>query len=327
MKKVTETKNLRIFAFGVLVYNIFVVVFGGFVRATGSGAGCGSHWPLCNGVVVPRAAQIETVIEYTHRITSGLTIVLIFLLAYFIFRRFASGHPARKAAVLSVVMIIVEALIGAGLVLFDLVVYNASAARVAAMMAHLVSTLILLGSLTWLLWLIRPEPLVIGNPRRNLVLLASAGLALIASLAATGAIAALGNSIFPETNLVEGLRRDFDDTAHILIRLRVIHPILAVGSALYLVWSIKFLHGDMPVRFERRLRRALYCLIAVQLLAGLANIWLLAPTWLQLTHLFLSTMIWVTYCSSTIFLWIAANFAAGVGQEDVDQRVHESAAQ
>ena len=58
----------------VLVYNLVVILWGAYVRATGSGAGCGSHWPLCNGEVIPRAPEVETLVEFTHRLSSGLGI-------------------------------------------------------------------------------------------------------------------------------------------------------------------------------------------------------------------------------------------------------------
>ncbi|MFN8454080.1 MAG: COX15/CtaA family protein [Anaerolineae bacterium] len=61
----------------VLAYNLAVILWGAFVRASGSGAGCGSHWPLCNGEVIPRTPQMETLVEFTHRLTSGLALLLV----------------------------------------------------------------------------------------------------------------------------------------------------------------------------------------------------------------------------------------------------------
>ncbi len=43
------------YAWGVLLWNVLVALWGAYVRATGSGAGCGSHWPTCNGEILPRA--------------------------------------------------------------------------------------------------------------------------------------------------------------------------------------------------------------------------------------------------------------------------------
>src|SRR5512139_2354559 len=113
------------YAWGDLAYNVLVVLWGAYVRATGSGAGCGSHWPLCNGVVVPRAPQVETMIEFSHRLTSGLSLVLIAVLVVWGFRVYNRGHRVRKALVASGVLIITEALIGAGLVLFGWVAKDA----------------------------------------------------------------------------------------------------------------------------------------------------------------------------------------------------------
>src|SRR5688572_19392438 len=111
----------RRFAIITLGYNLLVIVWGAYVRASGSGAGCGKHWPLCNGVVVPESASTATMIEYAHRITSGLALVLVVVLAIWAFRVAPRGDRLRKAAVVSLVFIVTEALVGAGLVLLELV--------------------------------------------------------------------------------------------------------------------------------------------------------------------------------------------------------------
>jgi heme A synthase len=94
-----------------------VILWGAFVRATGSGAGCGSHWPLCNGELVPRAPQVETVIEFIHRATSGLAFLLVLGLFVLAWRVYPKGDLVRRAAALSFLFIVTEALVGAGLVL------------------------------------------------------------------------------------------------------------------------------------------------------------------------------------------------------------------
>ena len=106
------------FAWGVLAYNLAVILWGAYVRASGSGAGCGSHWPLCNGVVVPYAPRVETLIEFTHRIMSGLAFLLIIALMVSAFRLYIKGNPVRLGAGFSMLFMVSEALFGAGLVLF-----------------------------------------------------------------------------------------------------------------------------------------------------------------------------------------------------------------
>ncbi|HEY6101456.1 MAG TPA: COX15/CtaA family protein, partial [Anaeromyxobacter sp.] len=125
------------FARAVLVYNLLVVAWGAFVRATGSGAGCGKHWPTCNGELVPRSPRVETAVEFTHRATSGIALVLVVGLAVWAFRAFPRRHPARRAAVATVAFMIAEALVGAGLVLYGWVAKDPSAARGWVMAIHL----------------------------------------------------------------------------------------------------------------------------------------------------------------------------------------------
>jgi heme A synthase len=118
-------------AWVVLIYGVLVIVWGAVVRATGSGAGCGAHWPLCNGDVVPLAPALATVIEFIHRSTSGVILILTALLVWAAFRTFPAGHAARRAAIWSMVFVLIEAAVGAGIVLLRLVQDNASLLRAA----------------------------------------------------------------------------------------------------------------------------------------------------------------------------------------------------
>ena len=127
----------------VLVFNLLVIMWGAYVRATSSGAGCGSHWPLCNGIILPRSEQIETMIEFVHRLSSGTAFLLVVGMLIWAWRIYPPGNVVRKAAVFSMVFMITEALVGAGLVLFDLVADNVSTARAFTISVHLVNTFIL----------------------------------------------------------------------------------------------------------------------------------------------------------------------------------------
>jgi heme A synthase len=100
MEKFSNPRFAR-YAWGVLAYNVAVALWGAFVRATGSGAGCGNHWPLCNGAVTPQTPAWATVIEFTHRATSGIDLLLVAVLAIWAFRAFPKQHPARLGAALS----------------------------------------------------------------------------------------------------------------------------------------------------------------------------------------------------------------------------------
>src|SRR5664279_3445372 len=92
---VTHVRFLTRFAWFVVFYNVLVILWGALVRASGSGAGCGNHWPLCNGQVIPVSPNVHTIIEFTHRMmTVGATLVVIALLVW-TFRATVKGHAAR----------------------------------------------------------------------------------------------------------------------------------------------------------------------------------------------------------------------------------------
>ena len=284
-------RPLTRFAWFVLAYNVAVIAWGAYVRATGSGAGCGNHWPLCNGEIVPRAPGIATMIEFSHRLTSGLSLVAIAVLVVWTFRACAAGHPARIGAVLSGVLILTEAAVGAGLVLFELVADNATMARAMFVAVHLLNTFLLLGALTltaW--WLSSGVPFVPGRRREAAIAAAACVSLLIAG--ASGAVAALGDTLFPSARLSDALWADLSATSHLLIRLRVLHPVLAVGAALVVIASASRLSRSAGPR-AGRFARTLTALVMVQAGLGLLNVILLAPVWLQLTHLLVADGIWI----------------------------------
>jgi len=283
--------SLRGFSRFVLGYNLAVIVWGGFVRASGAGAGCGRHWPLCNGTVVPPSPTAATLIELTHRLTSGVALVLVVALFVACRRALPAGHPARSAALASLVLIVVEAAIGAGLVLFDLVGDDASAGRAVYMAVHLVNTFLLLAALALTTWWATGRPAVRWNVRAGRPLAIAAGGLLL--VAATGAVTALGDTLFPAGSLAAGLRGDLDDGAHFLVRLRVIHPLLAVAVTGYLLALPQLTGTGRRGGAARKLGSAVSLLALGQLLVGAANVGLLAPLALQLVHLLLADLLWL----------------------------------
>jgi len=269
-----------------------VILWGAYVRASASGAGCGSHWPLCNGEVVPRSPQLATIIEFTHRITSGLALFAVLGLVIWSAVSFPSGHRVRRAAMVSLIFIVMEALLGAGLVLLQLVAQDASSGRAFYLSLHLVNTLFLLGALALAAWFSR-EPLESARSgRRSFVMTGTLPVAILVSV--TGAIAALGDTLFPSSSLIEGMRQDAATTASFLVRLRIVHPILAVFAAAYFASVAITVLRSKPQGAIARI--ALFVLVATlaQLGAGAINLALLAPIGMQILHLFLADLVWIS---------------------------------
>lgn len=297
------------YAWGVLGVNLFVILWGALVRATGSGAGCGRHWPLCDGEIIPPAPATATLIEYTYRATSGLALLLVIGLFWWSRREFPPRHRARQAAVWSLGFMGAEALIGAGLVLFRLVGENDSMARAGNLSVHLVNTFLLLAALALTAhWSADDSPWHRPAAGAAPWLLAGGLLALLL-LGVTGAVAALGNTLFPSTSLAQGLRANVSPMSHPLIRLRVLHPLFALMTGAYLslmVWQVARLRPDSV---ETRWGRRLTGLVLLQLGVGIASLLLFAPTTLQLTHLLVADLLWI----SQVIFTAAALSAAPAG--------------
>jgi heme A synthase len=286
--------GFRRYAWAVLFYNLGVVLWGAYVRATGSGAGCGRHWPTCQGEIIPRAPALETVVEFSHRLTSGLALVSVVVLLAWSYRAFAPGDPVRRAALWAMVFILLEALVGAGLVLLGLVAHDQSLGRAWAMSIHLINTFLLLAALTTTAWRATAGGHLDLRGRRTPALLLAIGAVAMLVLGVSGAITALGDTLFPFASLEEGLVADFNPAAHAFIRLRMLHPALALGVAGYLALAAIAIGIQVQDRNVKRASRVVVALFLAQLGAGLLNLLLLAPVWMQLVHLLLADAVWVT---------------------------------
>lgn len=299
-------RRFSIFAWSVLAYNILVVLWGAYVRATGSGAGCGNHWPLCDGQVVPRAQTIAQVIEFTHRLTSGLALVGVVILVIWAYKAFPRGNRVRTAAMLSGVFILTEALIGASLVLLEHVALNASVGRAWSLSLHLVNTFTLLAVLTLTaLWSSVETDDSAGVPRSQKLLLYGALFGLVL-LGVSGAITALGDTLFPVKSLAEGIQQDFAPGAPVFIRLRVFHPTIAIVASVFLMIAAIYTIARSNRQAVSAIGIGVVMLTFTQLMIGAMNLALLAPVTMQLIHLLFADLVWIATVIFTSQAFIGA---------------------
>ncbi|GIV10406.1 MAG: hypothetical protein KatS3mg019_2497 [Fimbriimonadales bacterium] len=276
------------FAWLTLAFTVLVILGGAFVRATGFGAGCGSHWPTCNGAIIPRSGSLDTFVEFGHRITSGVVFLMVLAMCLWAFRAYPRKHIVRFGALMSLIFMIIEALIGAGLVLFERVATDVSYARAVWMAAHLLNTFILL------LWIILTAWWASGGARFPLRGQGWTGAATLGALllmtliGISGAITALGDTLqhlnVIHTNPIVG---------ETLLALRVYHPTLAVGIAFYMLFVVTRIMLDRPSPTAFKLGIGFNLLYVAQLGLGVLNVWLKAPIWMQLVHLLITDILWI----------------------------------
>ena len=279
------------FAWGVLAYNILVVLWGAVVRATSSGAGCGDHWPLCNGVVLQTNPRLATMIELAHRMSSGLTLPAVLLLLVWTVRSTLKGHLARWAAIAATVLTLNEAVLGALLVLLGLTAENRSPARAVYLSLHLVNTLLLLGALALAAhFLARGAEYRRKAVRFSQLPLAITGVTATLLVGATGTLAALSDTLYPAASLRAALLQDFSAGGNWLLRSRIVHPLAALLAGVFIAWLIV---RSMRRPAERTLSIALLSLLAMQVVLGVADVVLLAPVWMQIVHLLGADLLWI----------------------------------
>ena len=285
--------STHMLAWFALAGNALVILQGAFVRASGSGAGCGGHWPMCNGEVVPLNAGVHTLIEFTHRMLALLVLALgVWLLVRALrLRRQQPGFSTFAFA--AFYFLIMEALLGMVTVVFGLTGDNQSLARGVLVAVHLVNSLLLIGTLTGVVVFSRPKapawPLRIG---RQGALATVLGLGLLGMLVLifSGGIAAMGNTMFPSASLQQGFAADFNPASHTLIRLRILHPLIAITVGTYLFVGLGLSWWLKPTPSARRTAQWLFGAYVTQLVVGTANLAFLAPMALQLLHLSMAVL-------------------------------------
>lgn len=284
------------YAWFVLAYNILVIIWGVFLRASKSGDGCGQHWLTCHGEIIPSAPELKTVIEFSHRVTSGLAFFAVLFLLIWAFRKFEKDDAIRKTAIISFIFIITEALVGAGLVLTGNTAETLTAARPFWMAGHLINTFILLAFLSLTAWFARGgKPFDFKAQPKVLLFLALAVLGIL-FIGMSGSVAALSSMLFPSETLTEGFAKDFSATSNILLRLRVSHPILSIGVGVYLVFLAGWLKAKASENLSiSRWANVLTILILIQFASGALTLLTLAPIVMQIVHLFLADAVWISF--------------------------------
>lgn len=278
----------------LVVYTVLVIVWGAWVRISHSGDGCGNNWPLCDGAYIPVERDKKTLIEYFHRLTSGFYGIFVTGLLIAAFRIFPKGTAARQIAVGTFCLMVVEALLGAALVLKGLVGQNATIFRVTVMTLHQMNSLLLTGSTVVLATVTNTlnSPLTLSFSWKKLFTSGSNWL-IFMLIPATGAWAALANTLFPSQNLQEGLAKDLSAGTPWILKLRIVHPLMALTVGFSLVYLFfkksENLKGDV----------AKACLtvagvLSCALVFGILTLLFLSPVWMKLVHLTLAQLVWMT---------------------------------
>ncbi len=285
--------GLRRFAWAVLVFFIAVILWGALVRATGSGAGCGDHWPLCNGTVMQHSPRVDTMIEFTHRLTSGISFFSAVGLMVWTLVGTVRSHLARAASIAAVVFTLVEAILGAFLVKLGLTAQSQSPLRAPYLALHLTNTLLLLAALTLTAhFLSRTRGFTRSTIRIVAPVGATAAVITVLIVAVTGSLAALGDTLFPASSIGAALAQDFSATSGWLVRWRWTHPTVAFLACVFLIWLL--VRASRPSEYwdNRRLSALVMILLAAQYLLGVLDVLLLAPVWLQIIHLLGADVLW-----------------------------------
>lgn len=284
---------LQRFSWGVLAYFIATILWGTVVRATGSGAGCGEHWPLCNGTVMQTAPSVQTMIEFAHRITSGLDGILILVLLVWTFRATAKGHLARWVAAASVFFTITEGALGALLVKLGYTAQSHAPMRAPFLALHLANTLMLVAVIAMTSHMLGRTT---GYKWRELRLTAPVGTTIgmlaVMVVGITGSMAALGDTLFPPSSLAEGLKQDISGDSEWLLRWRWTHPTVAIVASIFLIWLLIRAARRGGPWDNRALSGFVVALLALQYVLGALDVWLLAPVWMQVVHLLGADVTW-----------------------------------
>ena len=276
-----------------LYLSILSILAGAFVRATGSGDGCGATWPTCKGRIIPSLSDTSELIEFSHRSVSGV-LLIVTLIIFTKTRKFQKNSLVRTVTNYLTFFVIFEALIGAVIVIFEWVGLNSSLPRIIAVPIHLVNTFGLLGCYA-ILYKILDENIeeITSMFNKNFIFISS----LFLLSGATGSIAALADVLFPSASFIEGFLADFDRTSEVLTRLRILHPV--VSSVLSLVLYVY--STQINKKYNIRVK-PLQTLIFVAVFLGFLNVLSNIILPLSILHLAIADFLWISYIYVSIDL-------------------------
>jgi protoheme IX farnesyltransferase len=294
----------------VLLYNLAAIAWGVFVRAGRYGDGCGSRWPLCDGSSAPLQGSISKIIESSHRISTALIGPMALVMVIWAYQAFPKGHLARKGAVATLIATLVEGLVGEELVRNGWVTTNDSALRAGAMAIHAISTFFLLGAITVTLLAGAGLPRIRLKGQGTVGWMLAMGAVGIVALGVSGAISALGHQLHETPDV---LKAAMNPATHWMVRLQPWHPFIAGSIGLYLLLAAGLLQHLRPAPLVVKASRWMVGAFAAQLLLGLANIWLKAPIPMQMGHLVLADINWIS-------LIVLGAFCFSDGVEHVEHR-------
>ena len=276
-----------------LLLSIASILAGAFVRATGSGDGCGATWPTCKGKIIPALSDTSELIEFSHRSVSGVLLVVT-LIIFAKTRKFQKESLVRRVTNYLTFFVIFEALIGAVIVIFEWVGLNSSLPRIIAVPIHLVNTFGLLGSYAILYKILQDDLQNIKNMfNKNFLLISS----LFLLSGATGSITALADVLFPSASFVEGFLADFDRTSEVLTRLRILHPIISSTLSIVLYVYATGIRKKYNVSVK-----PLQILILIAVFLGVINVLSNIVLPLSILHLAIADFLWISYIYVSIDL-------------------------
>jgi len=276
-----------------LLLSIASILAGAFVRATGSGDGCGATWPTCKGKIIPALSDTSELIEFSHRSVSGVLLVVT-LIIFAKTRKFQKDSLVRIVTNYLTFFVIFEALIGAVIVIFEWVGLNSSLPRIIAVPIHLVNTFGLLGSYAILYKILQDDLQNIKNMfNKNFLLISS----LFLLSGATGSITALADVLFPSASFVEGFLADFDRTSEVLTRLRILHPIISSTLSIVLYVYATGIRKKYNISVK-----PLQTLILIAVFLGVINVLSNIVLPLSILHLAIADFLWISYIYVSIDL-------------------------
>jgi len=281
-------RRYRLFVWALVAFTVVVILSGDIVQATESGAGCGEHWPRCDGSLIPAIGDAHTAVEFTHRMVTTILSLGFIVMVIAARRLFGRGHLVWRTALAATGILIIEILLGAALVLFGWVEEDASWGRVFADSFHVVNTFMLVGAVALVAHFAAGHRgfRVDTSLRRDRYLLFA--VVIVVAVAITGTLNSLADTLYFSDQV------DVDETpiAALLVTIRGIHPAVAIGGGVIALYLVHQVSARQPGQAEN-LGMAIQGVIALQFLVGIFNIVLLTPLETQIVHLTLADALWL----------------------------------
>jgi heme A synthase len=284
-----KNQRFAVYTWGVLFYTIGVVLLTAYVQAV-----CHSNGLLCHLTAPISPVANLSLLEWAYHISAAGALLLTGALLVWSRRVYERGAAVRRVAWLAMGFAILDVLTGARAMQVAQMDTYVSTTHMLWMLLDLSTTLLLVANLALCAWWAAGNAIMQTRPDGLISIAMGSVFVLLLLVSASGSIATPDSARFATVTVAASLQADVHTMFQVLNRMGDLHPVLAMLMSIYVAGVAWLMYHHTQTSTTRRLAVLVTVFIILEIVVGVLNLTLLTPIALQLLHLLLHTLLWIT---------------------------------